>query len=156
MWFAARETSRAFARSRSLSRYALKSSTCEQVYTSLDTLRWCADNRFIMVIEMSGLQFRPKSYMWFLKCALIRFDITNVISDQNCMIQSLITTSLHPLWNHRIPSVPIFHRSSSWFVEKQKHKEAFTISILYSKQKWCKKGQKWCDLVRTEMMQFRT
>ena len=103
--------------------------------TSLHTLWWCADNRFIMVIEMSRLQIGLKSYAQFLKsnerAAQVRFDITNMISDQNCTTQSLITTSLHPLWNRRIQSAPIFHRSSSWFVEKQKQRGFHNIHFVF-------------------------
>ena len=47
----------------------------------------------IMVIELSGVQFGLKSYTWF------RFEITIIISDQNCTTQVSITTLLHPFWN---------------------------------------------------------
>ena len=30
----------------------------------------------------------------------VRFEITSMISDQNCTTQSSITTSSHPFWNH--------------------------------------------------------
>ena len=65
------------------------------------------------------------------RAAQVRFDITNMISDQNCTTQSLITTSLHPLWNRRIQSAPIFHRSSSWFVEKQKQRGFHNIHFVF-------------------------
>ena len=41
-----------------------------------------------MVIEMSGVQFSLKSYA--------RFEIKNMISDQNCTTRSSITTLLDP------------------------------------------------------------
>ena len=47
----------------------------------------------IMGIELSGVQFGLKSYTWF------RFEITIIISDQNCTTQVSITTLLHPFWN---------------------------------------------------------
>ena len=46
---------------------------------------------FIMVIELSGVQFGLKSYAWF--------EITSMISDQNCTTRGSITTLLHPFWN---------------------------------------------------------
>ena len=43
----------------------------------------------IMVIELSGVQFGLKSYADFkiepVRAARVRFEITSVISDQNCM-----------------------------------------------------------------------
>ena len=42
---------------------------------------------FIMVIELSGVQFGLKSY--------VRFEITIMISDQNCATRGLISTLLH-------------------------------------------------------------
>ena len=47
--------------------------------------------RLIMVIELSGVQFGLKSYAWF--------EITSMISDQNCTTRGSITTLLHPFWN---------------------------------------------------------
>ena len=44
-----------------------------------------------MVIELSGVQFGLKSYAWF--------EITSMISGQNCTTQGSITTLLHPFWN---------------------------------------------------------
>ena len=32
--------------------------------------------------------------------AWVRFEITNMISDQNCTARGSITTLLHPFWNH--------------------------------------------------------
>ena len=32
----------------------------------------------------------------------VRFEITSMISDQNCTTRSSITTLLHPFWNRRI------------------------------------------------------
>ena len=46
---------------------------------------------FIMVIALSGVQFGLKSYAWF--------EITSMISDQNCTTRSSITTLLQPFWN---------------------------------------------------------
>jgi len=51
-----------------------------------------------MVIELSGVQFGLKSYTWFQN----RFEITNMISDQNCMTRSSIATLLDPFWNRTI------------------------------------------------------
>ena len=57
---------------------------------------------FIMVIELSGVQFGRKSDAWF--------EITSIISDQNCTTQSSITTLLHLFWNHRVSlSILIFY-----------------------------------------------
>ena len=36
------------------------------------------------------------------RAARVRFEITSMISDQNCTTWSSITTLLHPLWNRRI------------------------------------------------------
>ena len=55
---------------------------------------------YIMVIEVSGLQFRLKSSAWF--------EITRMISNQNCMTQGSITTILHPLWNQPITGLSQF------------------------------------------------
>ena len=44
-----------------------------------------------MVLELSGVQFGLKSYAWF--------EITSMISDQNCTTRGSITTLLHPFWN---------------------------------------------------------
>ena len=56
-----------------------------------------------MVTELSGVQFGMKSYAWFLKsserAAWVRFEITSMISDQNCMRRCSITTLLPPFWN---------------------------------------------------------
>ena len=54
----------------------------------------------IMVIEVSGVQFRLKSSAWF--------EITSMISNQNCMTRGSITTILHPLWNHPITGLSQF------------------------------------------------
>ena len=48
-------------------------------------------NWYIMVIELSGVLFGLKSYAWF--------EITSMISDQNCTTRGSITTLLHPFWN---------------------------------------------------------
>ena len=56
---------------------------------------------FIMVIELSGVQFGLKSYAWFQ--TRVRFEITSMISvDQNCTTRSSITSLLHPFWNRTI------------------------------------------------------
>ena len=55
---------------------------------------------FIMVIELSGVQFGLKSYAWFQ--TRVRFEITSMISDQNCMTRSSITSLLHPFWNRTL------------------------------------------------------
>ena len=47
--------------------------------------------RFILVIALRGVQFGLKSYVWF--------EITSMISDQNCTTRGSITTLLHPFWN---------------------------------------------------------
>ena len=49
----------------------------------------------IMVIELSGVQFGLKSYVWF-------FEITSMISEQNCTSLSSVTTLLNPFWNRTI------------------------------------------------------
>ena len=46
-----------------------------------------------MVIELSGVQFGLKSNE---RTARVRFEITSMISDQNCMTRSSITTLLQP------------------------------------------------------------
>ena len=88
------------------------------------------------------------------RAARVRFEITSMISDQNCTTRSSITTLLHPFWNRRILSVLMFYWSSSRFVKKPKHK-GFYISFcirnrndakIYIEQKWCNLKQKWCDL----------
>ena len=45
-----------------------------------------------MVIELSGVQFGLKLYTWF--------EITSMISDQNCTTHGSITTLLHPFRNN--------------------------------------------------------
>ena len=45
-----------------------------------------------MVIELSEVHFGLKSYA----CALVRFEITSMISDQNCTTRSSIATLLDP------------------------------------------------------------
>ena len=44
-----------------------------------------------MVIELSRLQFGLKPYAWF--------EITSMISDQNCTTRGSIATLFHPFWN---------------------------------------------------------
>ena len=46
------------------------------------------------------------------RAARVRFEITSMISDQNCTTPSSITTLLQPFWNRRIQSVPIFYQAS--------------------------------------------
>ena len=57
-----------------------------------------------MVIELSGVQFELKSFSVISKsnerAAWVRFEITSMISDQNCTTRGSITTLLHPLWNY--------------------------------------------------------
>ena len=59
-----------------------------------------------MVIELSGVQFGLKSYVWFQKRTSAQrefdFKITIMISDQNCTTWSLIATLLDPIWNRTI------------------------------------------------------
>ena len=43
----------------------------------------------------------------------VRFEVTSMSLDKNCVSQSLITTLLEPFWNHKIQSVPILCWSSS-------------------------------------------
>ena len=52
-----------------------------------------------MVIEPSGVKFGliSKSNE---RAARVRFEITSMISDQNCTTQSSITTLLHPFTDH--------------------------------------------------------
>ena len=59
--------------------------------------------------------------------AQVQFKSTSMISDQNCMTRSSITTLLQPFWNHRIQSVPIFIWSSSWFVKKRRQKGFYIL-----------------------------
>ena len=53
-----------------------------------------------MVIELSGVQFWAEIIRVILKsnerAARVRFEITSMISDQNCTTRGSITTSLHP------------------------------------------------------------
>ena len=59
----------------------------------------------------------------------VQFEITSMISDQNCTTwSSIFATLLQRFWNGRIQSVPILYWSSSRFVEKRKQK-AFYISF---------------------------
>ena len=79
---------------------------------------------FIMVIELIGVQFGLKSYAWFRNCARLRFEITSMISDQNCTTRSSITTLLHPFWNHSFFWICI--GPHGWFV-KSWTGNAFTL-----------------------------
>ena len=45
----------------------------------------------MMVTELSGVQLGLKTFVWF--------EITSMISDQNCTTRGSITTLLHPFWN---------------------------------------------------------
>ena len=64
-----------------------------------------------MVTELSGVQFGLKSYAWF--------EITSMISDQNCTTWDSITTLLHPFWNCPITGLGQFKYFTdavlSWF-----------------------------------------
>ena len=72
-----------------------------------DTTRYyCPANRtitwLIMATELSGVQFGPKSSEWFQnqvsECAArVRFQITSMISDQNCTPLSSIATFLNEI-----------------------------------------------------------
>ena len=82
-----------------------------------------------------------KSQVWFqtkiarhevqLPLYYIHFEITSMISDQNCTTRSSITTLLHPLWNHKYDFRPKLHdtkfnyhfitsilKSQAWFQTK--------------------------------------
>ena len=57
--------------------------------------------RFIKVIELGGVQFGLKSYVRVISksnegAARVRFEITSMISDQNCTTRISITTLFHP------------------------------------------------------------
>ena len=83
--------------------------------------------------------------------AQVRFDITNMISDQKCTTQNLITTSFHPLWNRRIQSAPIFHTSSSWFVEKQKQRGFYNIHFVFkTEMMWDRAKMVWFSQNRND------
>ena len=101
-----------------------------------------------MVIKLSGVQFGLKLCM-ILKsnngAVQVQFETTSMISDQNCMTWSTITTLLQPFWNRRIQLVPIFTWSSSRFVEKWRDK-GFYIS--YPKKEMMQK--------RAKMVRFKT
>ena len=60
---------------------------------------------FIMVIDRSGVQLGLKSYAWFqnrTSAQWVRFEITRMISDQNCTTRSSVATLLDPFWNRTI------------------------------------------------------
>ena len=65
--------------------------------TALNQSEWKNFFMYIIRSEMirmiSKLNERP---------ARVQFEITSMISDQNCMTQSSITTLLDPFWNHTI------------------------------------------------------
>ena len=50
--------------------------------------------QFIMVIELSGVQFGLKSYESSERVARVRFEITSMISDKNCTTRSSIASLL--------------------------------------------------------------
>ena len=63
--------------------------------------RWNLKQPFIMIIELSGMQFDLKSYAWFHnreRAARVRFEITSMISEQNGTEVQL------PLWDRTINS----------------------------------------------------
>ena len=66
------------------------------------------------------------------RAARVRFEVTIVISDQNCTTRSSVTTLLQLFWNRRIQSVPIF---ISRFVESGTRR--LLHLFLYPKEKWC-------------------
>ena len=51
---------------------------------------------FIMVVELSGVQFGLELYASNERAAQVRFEITNMIPYQNCTTRGSITTLLHP------------------------------------------------------------
>ena len=81
------------------------------------------------------------------------FEVTIVISDQNCTTRSSVTTLLQPFWNRRIQSVPIFIWPYSRFVESGTRR--LLHLFLYPKEKWCNIKAKMVRL-KTKMTQFRT
>ena len=76
-----------------------------------------------MVIELSGMWFRLKSFVWFQN--RVWFVIKSMISDQNYMTWGSITTLLHPFWNHPNTGLGQFKYSIdaglSWFEIKFIH-----------------------------------
>ena len=76
-----------------------------------------------MVIELSEMWFRLKSFAWFQN--RVWFVIKSMISDQNYMTRGSITTLLHPFWNHPNTGLGQFKYSIdaglSWFEIKFIH-----------------------------------
>ena len=76
-----------------------------------------------MVIELSGMWFRLKSFAWFQN--RVWFVIKSMISDQIYMTRGSITTLLHPFWNHPNTGLGQFKYSIdaglSWFEIKFIH-----------------------------------
>ena len=87
------------------------------------------------------------------RAARVRFEVTIVISDQNCTTRSSVTTLLQLFWNRRIQSVPIFIWPDSRFVESGTRR--LLHLFLYPKEKWCNIKAKMVRL-KTKMTQFRT
>ena len=104
---------------------------------------------FMMVTELSGVQFGLKPYTWF-EIVRVWIEITSVISDQNCTTQSSITTLLQPFRNRRIQSVPVFYWSSGRFDEKHKQKGFYTsFCIIETEMMWYRAKMVW---FKTEMI----
>ena len=88
------------------------------------------------------------------KSARVRFEITSMMSDQNCTTRSSITTWLQPFWNHRIQSVRILYfidqEAGLW---KSRNKKAFTSHFVFETEMMRHRTK----MVRfkTEMMRFR-
>ena len=66
-----------------------------------DGARYSRFYSLIMVIELSGVQFGLKFGIRVIsksneRAARVRFEISSMISDQNCTPLSSITTLLHP------------------------------------------------------------
>ena len=93
---------------------------------------------FIVIIELSGVQFCPKSYAWFQNqtSALHEFDfeMKNMISGQNCTKRSSIITLLQPFWNSKLQSLKYSRYTCfidpvmSWFLESFKSFFSFSCN----------------------------
>ena len=71
----------------------------KRIPTKLINIVW-----LIKVIELSGVQFGLKWCAWFQNECTERvcFEVTSMISDQNCTKSSSIINLLHPFWNCKI------------------------------------------------------
>ena len=89
------------------------------------------------------------------RTARVRFEITNMISDQNCTTRSSITTLLQPFWNHRIQSVlKLYFIDQEAGLLKSRNKKAFTSHFVFETE-MMRYGTKMVRF-KTEMMRFRT